>query len=210
MKKSILIFVISIFIGVCSISAQTYVDTQKYTTIQTENLFFIDYTIGFPSGNLADFLDKTSFRGFSMDFRHMMGENYSLGISAGFQSYYDDMGIQDHIIDNAILHGSTYHYVYSVPLYVTAHYYLSEGDKFIIYGGLGVGTIYNDREVQVGSISINDKDWHFAMIPELGVMYKVNDYMGAQIRGTADYGFKSGDADSIIAYRLHLGFYYNF
>ncbi|QZT38148.1 hypothetical protein K5X82_04415 [Halosquirtibacter xylanolyticus] len=211
MKKYILFLAVSLFICMGVSKAQIYADTEMTTsTMSTENLFFIDYTMGFPSGDIVDFVSPTSFRGFSMDFRHMMNDKISLGISAGFQSFYEDFGEMDMTINNGTLHGETYHYLYSVPLYANAHYYFSGGDKMKLFIGCGVGTIYNDRDTVVGGISMSDKAWQFAVAPEVGLLFQANDYMGVQVRGTYDMAFESGDTEAVAYYRLHVGFYYNF
>ncbi|QZE12862.1 hypothetical protein K4L44_09705 [Halosquirtibacter laminarini] len=211
MKKLTLILVVSLFSFIGVVQAQTYADTQAYSLNEdTGNLFFIDYTIAFPSKNISDFVDPTSYRGFSMDFRHLLSDNFSVGFTTGFQSFYEDKGVKDTYMNDATLHGHTYHYLYSVPIFVNGHYYMNMDGKLKPFVGIGIGTIYNNMETRVGGISEDNKYWQFAIAPEIGLMYKVNDYMGAQVRGTADMAFESGDYDSGTYYRLHIGLYYNF
>ncbi|MDC1105603.1 hypothetical protein OAT16_02795 [Prolixibacteraceae bacterium] len=211
MKKYISLLAISLFVCIGVSKAQIYADTKDYTyTRSTENLFLIDYSMGFPSGDISDFVSPTSFRGFTMEFRHMTSKKFSIGLSAGFQSFYEEFGETDVMVNNGTLHGETYHYLYSVPIYANAHFYTSGEGKFRLFFGCGVGTIFNDRDTMVGSVSMSDKTWQFAVAPEVGFLIQANDYMGLQVRGTYDMAFETNDTPAAEYYRLHVGFYYNF
>ena len=134
----------------------------------------LNYSIGFPSGDIKDFADGTSGRGAALDYAYFVKENISVGISASWQSFYEDRGYQSFTDGTATLTGKQFNYVNTLPIYLNANYFFKAGTSVKPYVGLGIGTIYASKRSDIGIFEIADDGWAFGVKPEVGLQYMVS------------------------------------
>jgi outer membrane protein len=176
-------------------------------TAQAQSLSTISYSMGFATGDLGDFISKPSFRGVTFDYRKMVQPNVGVGFNLGWNVFYEALDYDTYTIDNASLSGKQYRYSNHFPILFAADYFLKPGEAFNPFIGLGAGTIYTRRNTDMNLYTIEREAWHFALQPQIGFMYTVNDMAAFTVTGKYNYGFASDDlGDPQSYFSLNLGF----
>ena len=167
----------------------------------------IAYSVGFPSGDLKDFIGKTSFRGIQMDFQKMVQDNLGVGLSLGWNVFYKEMSYGTYNIDNVSLSGKQWRYSNHIPILFSTTYQLKPGETMNPYVGLGVGVTYTLRNTDMNLYTIERDAWNFTLQPAIGVLIEASDVTKVNISGRYNQGFKAGDFTSSQSYfSLNLGF----
>lgn len=105
------------------------------------------------------------------------------------------------------LSGKQYRYSNHVPMYVTGSYFLKPGETLNPFVSLGIGTMYTRRNTDMNLYTIEEEAWHFALQPEFGFFYGLNDGGGFTVSGKFNQGFKAGDLpESQSFFTLNFGF----
>lgn len=192
MKK--IIFIFSLFFAAVGVAVG-----QSNTTLS--------YSVGIPVGDLGDFIQKMSWRGVSLDYRKMINPNVGVGFSAGWNVFYEAMDRDTYTIDNQSLTGKQYRYSNHIPLYINPTYYLKPGETINPFFSLGIGTIYTLRNTDMNLYTWEQEAWGFALAPEVGLHYNIDDAAAFTITGKLNYGFKSGDLNSDQSFfTINVGF----
>jgi len=178
------------------------------SALQAQNNATFSYSMGFASGDLADFINQPSFRGFSFDFRKLVTPNVGVGFNLGWNVFYDEPGKDSYTFGNSTLTGKQYRYSNHVPLLVSGTYYLSPGETFNPFVGLGIGTIYTRRNTDMSSYTVEQEAWNFALQPEVGFLYYLNDETALTVSGKFNQGFQAGSelTEAQSFFSLNLGF----
>jgi hypothetical protein len=165
------------------------------------------YSVGFPVGDLSDFIQKASFRGIALDYRKMVQPNIGIGFSAGWNVFYEAMDRDTYTIDNQSLTGKQYRYSNHIPLYINPTYYLKPGASVNPFFSLGIGTIYTLRNTDMNLYTLEQEAWNFALVPEVGLHYAIDDATAFTVTGKFNYGFKAGEINSAQSFfTLNVGF----
>lgn len=192
MKKNILLIAI-IF------SAAGALQAQKYTSVT--------YSIGFPSGDLLDYIGKTSWRGINIDYKNLINPNVGIGFSVGWNVFYEELAKDTYTLDNISVTGKQYRYSNHVPIFVNANYYLKPEEDKCPFFGFGIGTIYTARNTDMNLYTYKLEAWNFAIQPEIGMKYEMNPDMALSISGRYTHGFQAGEIDTPQSYfSLNIGF----
>ena len=150
----------------CSIVSMTSVFSQA------ENHCAINYDMSFGTGDLGDFISAGSFRGSSFQYRHAVTHNILLGVDVAWNVFYEKKDYDSYTSGTMTLSGIQYRYQNEVPILVAADYLFNPDKDFQPYVGLGIGTIYSERNVSMGIWYVEENPWQFALKPEAGFMYK--------------------------------------
>jgi outer membrane protein len=176
--------------------------------LNAQSNFNISYSMGFASGDLADFISQASFRGAQMEFRRMVTPNIGVGLTFGWNVFYEELSRETYTVGSSSLTGKQFRYSNNFPMLIGANYYLSPGEKFNPFVGLGIGTIYTRRNTDMNLYTVEQEAWNFALAPEVGFMYSLTDGAAVLISGKFNQGFKAGnelDADQSY-FSLNVGF----
>jgi hypothetical protein len=168
----------------------------------------LSYSVGFPVGDLSDFIQNASWRGVTLDFRKMVNPNIGVGFSTGWNVFYEEMGRDTYTLDNVSLTGKQYRYSNHIPMYINPTYYLKPGETVNPFFSLGIGTIYTLRNTDMNLYTLEQEAWGFALAPEVGINYSLADGSAAlAISGKLNYGFKAGDINADQSFfTLNVGF----
>jgi hypothetical protein len=172
----------------------------------TQDQSTIMYNVAIPMGDLKDFINPVSARGVSFDYQYMMTDNVGLGFGIGWQVFYEDIGFFESVDGTATLSGYQYRYLNSFPAHFTATYYLDNGNLIVPYAGLGIGVIYNIRNLDFGTFTIEDDAWHFSFRPEAGLMFDINYRFAMKLNARYVQGFNTKDLDGQNYLAIGLGF----
>lgn len=193
MKKILFVFLLTGIISATQVKAQ-------------ESLFSIQYSMGFGVGDLKEFNESASFRGMSFDYRYMMQPTMGIGFETGYNLFYDHMEYATYTRGTQSLSGVQYRYTHSVPVLAAFDFYIKPDTQFNPFVGLGIGTIYINRDVDMGLYRWKSDAWQFALRPQIGVLIS-RPGMGIDFILAAKYftGFKSKDLEGQQYFTINVG-----
>ncbi|NMM48234.1 outer membrane beta-barrel protein [Marinigracilibium pacificum] len=168
----------------------------------------LNYSMGLPTGDLADYIEDASFRGLTFSFRSEVNEMLMLGVKVGYNAFYEDSGYKTATDGNTTISGRQYRYEHVVPIYFTIGKQFLE-DDFRPYINLGIGTSYIDRETDIGVFAFKDDTWQFSLNPELGFVYWVYPGFGLNFGVSYYANFKNDtfDAQNYVGIQAGISFY---
>src|SRR6187397_1442830 len=140
---------------------------------QSNSNFIASYSIAMPTGNLSDYIGQTSFRGISFEWNTRIKPNVELGLESGWNVFYEKVGEKVYTEGTASVSGTQYRYTNAVPIIAGAKYHFKNDSKIKPYGGVGLGTVYVDRDTDLGMYRISTQEWQFSVRPELGIRYEL-------------------------------------
>ncbi|MBL7982531.1 MAG: hypothetical protein JNL52_12065 [Flavobacteriales bacterium] len=173
-----------------------------------ENIYMFEYSMGFPTGDLRDYIDEPSFRGFNFGYRYMLDENRALGLDIGWQTFYEKKDYATYTDGTSSITGIQYRYTNAFTASLQIDQVFNEGSDIRPFIGLGAGTSYMRRTLDMGLYRLERDPWQFMLQPEAGVsLYTTN---GNLVMLTFNYywGFatKQLDAQSFLAVGLAYAF----
>lgn len=160
------------------------------------------YNMALPLGNTKDFIEEFSPRGFGIEAGGWLNDNFSLGLEFSWNGFYQEFAYNTYEIGTLTLSGRMWRYTNVYPLMGVAKYYLSSGSDLEAFFGAGLGTFIINKRTDFGLYTFEDKQWHFALYPEVGIIYWVSDETGLTLNARYNWAAKSGDIDS----QSNLGF----
>jgi len=173
-------------------------------TVAQESYSSWQYSMGFGSGDLHDYISKASFRGVSFTYTKLVNDGIGVGLELGWNTFYEKKPYDTYTRGNFDLSGKQYRYSNHVPLLFTISYYAMPDNDFTPYGGLGIGTMWSERMVTVGTNSYYLDAWPFTLRPELGILFDTGG-IGLSLSGKYYYGFKTGDLPEQSFFTLNIG-----
>jgi opacity protein-like surface antigen len=172
------------------------------------NIVTFNYSMGFGTGDVKDFISKPSFRGFGFDFRKLVTPNVGVGGSIGWNVFYEELAKDAYTVGNSTLSGKQFRYSNHIPMLANATYYLKPGEQFNPFVGLGIGVTYTRRNTDMNLYTLEQEAWNFTLQPEFGFLYNMSDEAAFSVSGKFNQGFKAGselkEAQSFFS--LNLGF----
>ena len=160
MKNILIAIILTGIIGVSNINAQ-------------ESLFVIEYSMGFGTGDMKEFNESASFRGMSFEYRYKLQPAMAVGFETGWNMFYDKMDYATYTQGTESLTGVQFRYTNAIPVLAAFDYYIKPDTGINPFIGLGLGTIYNNRYVDMGLYRLKSDVWQFALRPQIGVLYNL-------------------------------------
>ena len=164
------------------------------------------YSVGISMGDLNDYITKPSFRGGAVEYRGYVSNNIVAGVDVGWNVYYERMDYATYSRGTASLSGVQYRYSNQVPVLAAVDYMIKPGEVVNPYVGFGLGTMYTKRETDMGMFLTDETAWHFALKPEIGILYEFNQAMDLKISAKYLTGFKAGDLSTQSYFSINVGF----
>lgn len=182
------------------------------TIATAQSSFMAQYSINFPMGSTSDFVGETSFRGATIDYRHSVTSNISVGGSLGWYNFYEAKAYDSYTTsdDAMTVSGKQYRYINSVPILVVADYQLNSEQKFSPFVGLGIGTTYNRLDTEMGLYTIREDNWQFTVAPEVGLRSGLSEGISGYLSARYNHSFEAGDIDEQSYVTLNIGISFDF
>ncbi len=158
-------FIVTI-IATLLISSASYAQTSLYS---------MNYTMSFGTGETGEYIKSASFRGFTFEGRGFISDQFSLGGLFTWSTFYEKLAGSTFTSDNYTLTGTQYRYINAYPLLFQAHWYSNPDvfePRFYLGGGLGPYKI--DQRTNFGVWSVEERNWHFGISPEVGLVLPVS------------------------------------
>jgi opacity protein-like surface antigen len=169
-----------------------------------ESFYSIQYSMGFGMGDLKEFNESASFRGMSLEYRYMMQPSIGVGLETGYNLFYDRMDYATYTQGTQSLSGIQYRYTHAVPVLAAFDYYLKPDTQVNPFIGLGVGTLYTYRDLDMGMFTMESDVWQFALRPQVGAIISTP---AADLIIGAKYfsGFKANDTEGQSYFTINVG-----
>lgn len=172
---------------------------------KAQNSYSIQYAIAFPTGDLNEFIGKTSFRGVFFEYQYELTPQLAVGLAGGIQTFYERQSYATYTEGTVSLSGLQYRYTNSFPILLTLDYYHDREAVVTPFAGVGIGTIYSDRDVDMGLYRSEIDAWQFGLQPEVGILYNINDQVGFKVGGKYFQGFSTSELDGQSYFSLNIG-----
>jgi hypothetical protein len=144
--------------------------TSFYRPIQS--IWSLSYQMGETLGEVADFVDETSWSGFRLDFRWRVRENLSAGIVTDWSRYDQTTSLFTLEGPNSTVSGPVFRYLETFAVRATAHWYPMKG-RLAPYLGLTAGGIWTYDYTQIADLAASDTSFAFAVGPDAGLLVAV-------------------------------------
>ncbi len=184
--------------------------TTPLATFAQGSYMSFEYVMGFPSGDLGDFISKTSFRGMVIEYQKYLKNNLSVGVETGWSAFYERKDYDTYSEENVSVSGIQYRYSSQVPILISAEYTFRPEATLKPYANFALGTMYSRRDTDMGLWYLREDAWHFALKPEVGLMIGIG--MNTSVNLSAKYytGFAAGDLETQSYFALGAGFVFQF
>jgi hypothetical protein len=187
-----------LFVAVLLLVFSTAFSQRSFTSFQ--------YSVGFGTGNMHDFISPASFRGFTFDFRSMVSANIGVGVDLGWNVFYDEMPDGVYEYQNVTYAGKQWRYSNHWPILGAVNYFVKPDANVVPYFGLGLGTMYSLQNTDMGTWTFENDAWHFVLRPEVGLLYKTGNGVAFNVVSKYYYGFKAGDLPAQGFLTINFGF----
>ena len=191
MKKILIVAVFSLLVG---------------TAFSQSNFTSVQYSVGFGTGDMKDYIGAVSWRGFTFDYRSYVRSDIGVGLELGWNVFYEEMPDDVYTNGNISYAGKQWRYSNHWPVLFAADYFLESDGRITPYAGLGIGTMYSLQNTDMGIYTFEKDAWHFALRPELGLMIEPAPGVGLNIVTKYYYGVKAGDLPAQGYFTINFGF----
>lgn len=165
----------------------------------------VGYNMGLTSGNMTDYIEQYSWRGFSFEGHGFVSDRISLG---GFYSLntFNDRESGEFVDGTRTLTGTQLRYVNASPISFETRYHAQDIGDAGPYIGLGVGTMWVEQRTLMGIFEVRDTDWQFLLSPHAGYLIPIG-YSHAMINLGVRYnaGFESSDLPGQSYFAFNVG-----
>lgn len=179
--------VVGVLAGMMLLSVQT-ASAQRYLTS-------VNYSMGFATGRMSEYVPGTSFSGMTIDIRYMQQDRTFFGLALGWHYYSDLMRNALSQVGSSTVYGSQVRTVNTFPILASAGLFLDDGSSNVHpYAALNVGTYSINQRLEIGLVQINNNNWHFGVAPEVGMTVDVDRNTTFHVQTRYNYALSSGTA----------------
>ena len=173
----------------------------------SQSLYSLNYTMSFGMGETADYISSPSFRGMTFEGRGFVSDQFSLGGLFTWSTFYEKLAGATVSEGTMTLTGTQYRYINAFPILFQGHWY-SNTDQYEprIYLGAGLGPYKINQRTNLGVYSIEERNWHFGISPEVGLLFPISMDTQLNISVRYHYVFKAKDTIDHSWLGLSLGF----
>jgi outer membrane protein len=158
-------------------------------------LFWGGYEISMPMGDLRDFSNKPSFRGFEFGTLWPVFRSLYVGGVFDYHVFSEELGKTTYQIDSGALTANLYRYSRFWSFAGIARYvFLKPDSVFRPFVGVRMGMTFLVNATLVSDLSLYDAPVGFALSPEAGFLAKVAPVM--DLSGAIRYDFSTASVDS--------------
>ena len=157
-------------------------------------------------GTVNNFITSTSLRGATFEYKIYPDPSFSIGLDAGWNHFYERRAYDTYTNGTSSFSGVQFRYADAVPIYASFNYYFSPGNKINPFLGVGLGTIYLSRYVDMGIFRVTEDEWHFGVKPEGGALVNLSPDMDMILSLRYNKAFATQDTDDQSFMTFNVGF----
>lgn len=180
----------------------------SFSALTAQNIWSLQYSFAAPHSDTKEFTDNISGRGFGLEIKSFATNNITFGGFIAWNVFTDDVADGEISYSNTAVFGHQYRYINTMPLMATAAYYPSNGRGKTInpYASIGVGTIFQEKLMDIGTKSLYQDGWMFGLAPEVGVSIKLPGGFDLIANYKYMYGFETTSVAQLSYSNLNIGF----
>jgi hypothetical protein len=162
------------------------------------------YSMGLPTGDLKEYADEYSWRGWSFDYRFFLRDRLSVGFGLGWQNF-SELVSGTFTQGTITATGTQVRYATGYPLMGTAYLYTGEPGGMRLYAGSQAGLYYVTKRFDFGIYSFYEDYFQFGLIPEAGILLPLS---RINLIGCVryHYAFKTSDTGAFSHVSFNIGF----
>ena len=162
----------------------------------------------------TNYLKETSLAGGNFEYRRLIKPNMSVGIGFSWNSFeqYIPPKVYDRPDGSRQIYTDFVHQVYTLPMYLNAHYYFGGGDKLKPYAGIGLGAQYSEQSAYYNIFVTEEDNWGFVARPEAGLLFRLSNYFGLHANVGFSYATNKNESlkiDELKHVYYNIGIYLN-
>jgi outer membrane receptor protein involved in Fe transport len=154
------------------------------------------------------FASNYSFRGVSLEARYELKPNLALGVSGAWHVLEEREEDVTATQGPRTVTGTQIRTLNFVPILARATYTLPDflGDGTELWGALGLGTYYIEKQLEVGLFGNRDTSWHFGIAPEIGAAAEIGVDYSIFVSTAWNFAFESGPTSTQSYVNFNIGF----
>jgi opacity protein-like surface antigen len=161
-----------------------------------DNITAITYQPSVPTGDLEQFIGKTSWIGWGIEGRHFRDSSSPITFGFSFAWHvFDDQLYSTQTVDKGAVTGTQNRWVNSLPMLITLDYYFGRKERIKPFVGVGAGAYYIYQKLNIGVWSFEETNWRFGIMGEVGLQFPLGDMEGFT-SARYHYAYPSGDSIS--------------
>ncbi len=169
----------------------------------------LNYSMSVPVGDITDYVNDFSWRGFNLDVRYFVSDFVSFGVVSGWNVYNSSSegNISEVFTINdaqVTITGKQYRFLNVVPILATAYYYLEAEGMVRPYIGAGIGGYYVESNTEMGLYSVTDSHFQFGLAPAIGVLIPAG-YSHINMGLTYNQAFGTSNAEGVGTLNFNFG-----
>ncbi len=173
---------------------------------QDQNIYMIEYPIAFGVGDLGEFIDEPSFRGFNFGYRYLVDEEVAIGMDIGWQTFYEDRDLATYTDGTQSITGKQYRYMNMFTASAQVDKVFAPGSDLRPFVGIGAGTSYARRTVDMGQWSLEKDPWQFMLQPEAGVSLYLSNGNAVLLSANYYWSFETQQLEAQSFLSLNIGY----
>lgn len=164
-----------------SIQAYASTELKKDLALRDERtLITLTYSVAFAAGDLHDFSDKPSPRGFDYSVLVPLLRGWHIGAAVGYNRFYQEFSRRTIALENADVNAKLYRSFSCVTLSLVNRYYFLEPERLARpYLGLRTGVAFASATTQVADFTLQDSPAGFMLAPEAGLALRLSNSLDA-------------------------------
>ena len=200
--KKLFFFIIAASIGIHAAAQQ---GLSKITVQQSTHL---------PLGSVRESVDKPTFRGFTADYSYFLTNEFSIGVTGGFNDLYAKKDRKTYALNEVDVSAVKSYSIQNIPMMLKGSYSkIKEGSLFQPYVGFAAGASLLNYQEWYGTLVDEKSGFRFSVAPEIGTRIAFSKYSlaGADLSLRYHYtAFKYNDVNNLQTVSLNLGvFFFN-
>jgi opacity protein-like surface antigen len=173
---------------------------------QDQNIYMLEYPIAFGVGDLGEFIDEPSFRGFNFGYRYLVDEEVAIGMDIGWQTFYEDRESATYTDGTQSITGKQYRYMNMFTASAQVDKVFAPGSDLRPFVGIGAGTSYARRTLDMGQWSLEKDPWQFMLQPEAGVSLYLTNGNAVLLSANYYWGFETQQLEAQSFLSLNIGY----
>lgn len=174
--------------------------------VHAQSSFFgMTYDVSIPTGDTEKYISGVQWRGFGLEGRWYTSKNITLGFAWDWNVFHES-SLETAELETGAVTGNQNRTINAFPFLFTAHYYLKGGSFVQPYFGIGAGTYFVKKRLDVGIFTLEEEKWHFGVAPEIGFLFPMDLGFNILVKLKYNYMFESGDAEAQSYLGINVGF----
>jgi len=166
----------------------------------------VTYNMALPVGNTSDFIEEFSFRGVMVSGDYFIEDEWTVGFTAGIQTFYEELGRNTYTEGTVTATGDEFRYLTSAPFLVTGKYHFDRFNPISAHVGAGAGLYHMVQTSEFAGLFFEERNWQIGFMPELGVGIEMSASTDFYVAAQYNYYLESKDIMSQSYVAFNVGF----